>query len=53
MVAIWRRPKITMLKTIGHFRPNLSPARPKPAAPTERSKRVNVIAVEMLVLSVL
>jgi hypothetical protein len=33
--------------------PNLSPARPKNAAPTERRSRVNVMAVVMLVLDCL
>lgn len=39
-----------MLRTMGHLRPNLSPARPKNAAPTDRRSSVNVMAVEMDVL---
>lgn len=42
-----------MLITIGHFRPNLSPARPNKAAPIERRRSVRVMAVVMLVLDCL
>lgn len=41
-----------MLKTMGHLRPYLSPARPKKAAPTERRRRVRVMAVVMSVFEV-
>ena len=39
-----------MLATMGHLRPHLSPAKPNMAAPTDRSRSVNVIAVVMSVL---
>lgn len=42
-------PRTIMLPTMGHFLPNLSPSRPKTAAPTDRKSRVNVMAVEMSV----
>jgi hypothetical protein len=38
---------------MGHLRPNLSPARPKKAAPTDLRRRVRVKAVVMFVLVVL
>jgi hypothetical protein len=52
MVAICSTPSTIMLNTMGHLRPHLSPARPNMAAPTDRSSRVRVMAVETSVLEV-